>query len=133
MKKTKIIYWIFTGILSALILLGAVPDLISVPEAQAMFKHLGYPMYLLPFLGLAKILGIIAILILGYPRLKEWAYAGLFFDLTGAMYSSFSVGDPASQWAPILIGYVLIFGSYIFYHKLAAAKGKVSSSQLNIA
>ncbi|MGO4290701.1 DoxX family protein [Chitinophaga sp. RAB17] len=133
MKKTKIIYWIFTGILSALIVLGAVPDLISIPEAQTMFKHLGYPMYLLPFLGLAKILGIIAILIPGYPRLKEWAYAGLFFDLTGAMYSSFSVGDPASQWAPILIGYVLIFGSYIFYHKLAATKGKLSSSQLNVA
>lgn len=131
MKKIKIIYWIFTGILSALILMGAIPDLLSVPEALAEFKRLGYPAYLSPFLGLAKTLGIIAILVPRFPRLKEWAYAGLFFDLTGAMYSGISIGDPASRWAPILIGYVLIFGSYIYYHKLAAAK--VSNGQLNMA
>jgi len=62
MKKTKIIYWIFTGILSALILMGAIPDLLSVPEALAEFKRLGYPAYLSPFLGTAKMLGIIAVL-----------------------------------------------------------------------
>lgn len=132
MKKTKIIYWIVTGILSALILLGAIPDLLSVPEAQTMFKHLGYPMYLLPFLGLAKILGVIAILVPRFPRLKEWAYAGLFFDLAGAMYSGYAKGDPASQWAPILVGFVLIFVSYSYYHKLMADKEK-SSRQFKIA
>lgn len=122
MKKTKIIYWIFTGILSALILMGSIPNLLSSHDSQEMFKHLGYPMYLSPFLGLAKTLGIIAILVPGFPRLKEWAYAGLFFDITGAMYSGISTGDPIVQWLPVLIGYVLIFGSYIYHHKLLAAR-----------
>ena len=122
MKKTKIIYWIFTGILSALILMGSIPNLLSSHVSQEMFKHLGYPMYLSPFLGLAKTLGIIAVLVPGFPRLKEWAYAGLFFDITGAMYSGISTGDPIVQWLPVLLGYVLIFGSYIYHHKLLAAR-----------
>ncbi|NLR80556.1 DoxX family protein [Chitinophaga eiseniae] len=122
MKKTKITYWIFTGILSALTLLGAIPDLLSTPEALTVFKHLGYPAYLSPFLGLAKILGVVAILVPRFPRLKEWAYAGLFFDFTGAMYSGMAVGDPMPQWAAISVAYILLFGSYVFYHRLAAAK-----------
>jgi uncharacterized membrane protein YphA (DoxX/SURF4 family) len=52
-----------------------------------MNKGLGYPVYFIPFTGVAKVLGIIAILIPGFPRIKEWAYAGLFFDLIGAIYS----------------------------------------------
>mgnify|MGYP001548955788 FL=1 len=122
MKKTKIGFWSPTGILSALILMGSIPNLLSSHDSQEMFKHLGYPMYLSPFLGLAKTLGIIAILVPGFPRLKEWAYAGLFFDITGAMYSGISTGDPIVQWLPVLIGYVLIFGSYIYHHKLLAAR-----------
>lgn len=81
--------------------LGSIPDIMSVPNAVALFNHLGYPTYLLPFLGIAKLLGVVAIIIPGFPRIKEWAYAGFVFDLTGAMYSSISVGDPASEWASI--------------------------------
>jgi hypothetical protein len=122
MKKIKIIYWIFTGILSVLILMGSIPNMLSSHDSQEMFKHLGYPMYLLPLLGLAKTLGIIAILLPGFPRIKEWAYAGLFFDLTGAFYSGVATGDPIVQWLPLLVGHVLIFGSYIYHHKLLAAR-----------
>ncbi|MGV2448107.1 UNVERIFIED_CONTAM: DoxX family protein, partial [Bacillus sp. ATCC 13368] len=82
MKKTKIIYWIFTGLLVALMVLGSIPDIMSVPDAVALFNHLGYPTYLLPFIGIAKLLGVVAILIPGFPRIKEWAYAGFVFDLT---------------------------------------------------
>ncbi|MCK1991189.1 DoxX family protein [Peribacillus muralis] len=117
MKKTKIIYWIFTGLLVALMGIGSIPDILSVPNAVALFEHLGYPSYLLPFLGVAKLLGIVAILVPGFPRVKEWAYAGFTFDLTGAMYSSISVGDPASSWLFFIIGYILIAGSYIYHHK----------------
>ncbi|TNJ66189.1 DoxX family protein [Paenibacillus hemerocallicola] len=117
MKKINVLYWSFTGLLSALMVLGSIPDIILVPDAVALFEHLGYPTYLLPFLGIAKLLGIVAILVPGFPRIKEWAYAGLFFDLLGAMYSSIAVGDPASQWLLFLIGFVLIGGSYTFYHK----------------
>src|SRR5206468_8172530 len=98
MKKITVLYWVFTGLLSALMLLGAIPDLMSVPDAVTLFNHLGYPAYLLPFLGVAKILGVIAILVPGFPRIKEWAYAGFVFDLAGAMYSSIAVHDPASGW-----------------------------------
>jgi len=125
MKKTKIIYWIFTILLCLPLLIGAIPDIIRVPEAVELMKHLGYPEYLLPFLGVAKVLGIIAILVPGFPRLKEWAYAGIFFDLAGAMYSHLSVGDGPDKWAGFFIGFVLLFGSYIFYHKKRKAVAAV--------
>lgn len=117
MKKINIGYWIFTGLTIVLIGLGAVMDALSTPDAIAVFKHLGYPLYLLPFLGIAKILGLIAILIPGLPRIKEWAYAGLVFDLSGAFYSSICSGDPLSKCFPILIGILLVFGSYYFYYQ----------------
>jgi uncharacterized membrane protein YphA (DoxX/SURF4 family) len=120
MKKTTIFYWIFTGLLVLLMGLGSIPNIMRSPESVAMFQHLGYPAYLLPFLGVAKLLGCLAILLPGWPRLKEWAYAGLLFDLTGAMYSFISVGDPVSTWLPMTIGYVIIAGSYALYHKRVA-------------
>jgi len=125
MKKYKIIYWIFTILLCLPILIGAIPDIMRVPEAVALMKHLGYPDYLLPFLGVAKVLGVIAILVPAFPRLKEWAYAGLFFDLGGAMYSHLSVGDGADKWGFFFIGFALLFGSYIFYHKKRKAAAAV--------
>jgi uncharacterized membrane protein YphA (DoxX/SURF4 family) len=81
-------------------------------------KHLGYPYSVLTFLSVAKILGIIAILIPGFPRLKEWAYAGFTFDLIGATFAGLSAGDPLMQWIPVLLGLVFIFGSYILYHRI---------------
>jgi hypothetical protein len=121
-KKVNITYWVFTGLLLAFMGLGAIPDLISMPEALAVFKHLGYPAYLSPFMGAAKLLGVIAILIPGYPRIKEWVYAGFVFDITGAMFSGLAVGDSLLQVSPILIGYILIAGSYIFHHKRLEVK-----------
>jgi uncharacterized membrane protein YphA (DoxX/SURF4 family) len=121
-RKIKIFYWIFTGLLIAMMSAGSIPNLLSSPESVALFTHLGYPVFLLPFLGAAKILGVIALLVPGFPRLREWAYAGFTFDLCGALYSSIAVGDPASFWAPICIGFIIIAGSYILYHKLKAAR-----------
>lgn len=118
MKKTKIAYWIFTCILALLMLFSGLSNIFVGPEAIALFNHLGYPTYLIPFLGVAKTLGAIAILVPGFPRLKEWAYAGFVFDLAGAMYSGISVGDPASAWGMLFIGFALIATSYVLYHKL---------------
>jgi hypothetical protein len=117
MKKTKIMYWIFTALLVVLMGFGSIPDLMYLPDAVALFDHLGYPVYLLPFLAVAKLLGIAVILIPGFPRIKEWAYAGLTFDLVGATYSSVAVGDPASNWAFMFIGFAIIAGSYVCYHR----------------
>ncbi|MDJ1481652.1 DoxX family protein [Cytophagaceae bacterium YF14B1] len=128
MKKLKIIYWVITGIMVAMLGLGSIFDAISAPEAVAYVTKLGYPAYIVPFLGVAKLLGIIAILIPGYPRIKEWAYAGLTFDLLGALYSHISNGDPASTWIFIFIPILLVAGSYIFYHKLQeVAKGETAT------
>ena len=117
MKSTKIAYWIFTILLIVLMLFSAIASLRPNPDGVALMKHLGYPYNVLTLLSIAKILGIIAILVPGFPRLKEWAYAGFTFDLVGAIYASLSVGDPASQSLPIVLGLVFVFGSYIFYHK----------------
>lgn len=117
MKKTNIIYWIFTGLMLALFAPGAVFDAISSPEAVTYITNLGYPAYIIPFLGVAKMLAIIAIAIPGFPRVKEWAYAGLTYDLLGALYSHLAQGLPASQWMMLFIGFALIAGSYIYHHK----------------
>jgi uncharacterized membrane protein YphA (DoxX/SURF4 family) len=132
MKKQKITYWVFTGLLAALMTVSAIPNIMSSPESVAYFKFLGYPAYLLPFLGVAKALGVIAIVTPGFTRLKEWAYAGFFFDLAGAMYSHIAIGVPVSQWAPIGIGFIILGGSYIYHHKLLRTHD-ASSSSLRVA
>jgi uncharacterized membrane protein YphA (DoxX/SURF4 family) len=128
MKAINITYWIFTVLLALGMGLGAIPDVISSPDAvKLVCDHLHYPAYFLPFIGIAKILGAITVLVPGFPRLKEWAYAGFTFDLIGAIYSSIAVGDPPQMWAPIFIGFIILFGSYIFHHKrkVALAQAKV--------
>ncbi len=114
----KILYWITTGLMSALMGLSAIPDILRIQEAVDIFAHLGYPAYLLPFIGVAKLLGVIAVLTPGFRRLKEWAYAGLVFDLIGALYSHIAVGDPVSGWIFPVIGLVLVFSSYFLYHSI---------------
>lgn len=108
----RVSYWIVTGLMAAFITMSAIPDVLRIPEAVEIFKHLGYPEYLLPFIGIAKLLAVAAILAPGFHKLKEWAYAGLVFDLIGALYSHLSVGDPISAWFFALIGLVLVAASY---------------------
>src|SRR5262245_2104323 len=87
MKTVNIIYWVSTGLFSAFMLSSAIPNLLSSEEWVALLTHLGYPTYILPLLGVAKLLGVVALIVPGFPRLKEWAYAGFTFDLVGAVYS----------------------------------------------
>lgn len=75
----------------------------------AAFDALGYPRYLLPFLGVAKSLGVIALLVPGFPRLKEWAYAGFTFDLLGAAWSHFSTNQMGALVMPLASLVLLIF------------------------
>ena len=118
MKKTKIFYWIVTGLFATMMLGSAIPDILSVPMAVEGMTQLGYPAYFIPFIGVAKTLGVIAILVPGFPRLKEWAYAGLSFDLIGATYSIISAGKPVGDWGPMALPLLLAVGSYVFYHRL---------------
>jgi hypothetical protein len=113
MKAERWIGPIVTGLMAASILLSAIADLLRVSGAVSVIRHLGYPAYLLVFLGTAMTLGVLAVLGPGVPpRLKEWAFAGPTFDVTGALYSHVSVGDPAAVWTPAAVGLVLTAVSY---------------------
>lgn len=131
MKIQTLARWPVTALMSALFVLSAVPDVLGVEGALKVFAHLGYPPYLLLFLGTAKMLGIAAVLLPGLPRLKEWAFAGLTFDVTGALYSHLSVGDPPGVWLPALIGLLLVSASYVTYR--ATRGGSPAADRLLIS
>ena len=117
MKQIKLFYWITTVLFGGFMLFSAVPDILMVPEAKAFITGLGYPDYIVPFLGVAKALGVIAILVPGYPRVKEWAYAGLFYDLIGATYSNYNVkGFEPGLWF-MIVPFLFAGLSYGFYHQ----------------
>jgi uncharacterized membrane protein YphA (DoxX/SURF4 family) len=117
MKQIKIIYWIATILIAGLMLFSGVTNAMSTKEALDVFKALGYPAYLSPFLGIAKILGAITLLVPGFPRLKEWAYAGITFDLLGAAYSGVAVGGPLSGLLFFVVIFAVLAVSYIYHHK----------------
>jgi hypothetical protein len=125
MKKIKILNGVFTGLFAALMFLSAVPDIFTAADAvKGMHTDLGYPLYFVPFIGVLKALGVFAILFPGFSKIKEWAYAGLCFDLVGATYSIIASGHPANAVFMIL-PLTLAILSYIFYHKKQAAKKQV--------
>ena len=126
MKTTKILYWIFNGLFAFVMFGSGIPAVLSTPdEIKGIHDMLGYPAYIIPFIGAAKIAGSIALFIPGYPRLKEWAYAGLTFDLILATFSLYSVPNPGGPWY-VMFGFLAIAaGAYITYHKLV----KVTSSE----
>lgn len=119
MNKTTInvIYWITTGLILAMMLFSAITSFIENPEGAKMLTAIGYRQYVMHLLAVAKVLGIIAILIPGFPRLKEWAYAGFMFDLIGVAYSFYASGFAVKDWAFILVLITILACSYIFYHK----------------
>jgi len=129
MKTKKITYWIVTALLTILCLMGSISDIMHQPEAVAFIAHLGYPAYFISFIGIMRLAGVGAILVPGYPRIKEWAYAGLFFDMFGALYSGIANGDALSSWMPALIGMLLVIGSYVFYRKISIGGYSIQPEQ----
>jgi len=92
-KTKKALYWASTGFAAAALAGIGAADLAQVPDVSAGLAHLGYPPYFATIIGVWKLLAVAAILAPGMPRLKEWAYAGLFFTLTGAAMSHVISGD----------------------------------------
>lgn len=117
MKKTKILFWVFTGLFSLFMLSSAIPNIMVTKEWEDVFVQLGYPHYLIAFIGWAKLLGTIVLLIPGLARLKEWAYAGFFFDLVGATFSALAVNGFMPPMLFMLIPFGLGTFSYIYHHK----------------
>ena len=117
MKKTNILYWIFTGIFGLFMLSSGIQNLLVTPEWIGLMKTLGYPAYLIPFLGVAKCLGVVALVVPGFPRVKEWAYAGFFFDLVGATYSVIVMEGLQVPQIFMLFIFAFLAASYFYYHK----------------
>jgi uncharacterized membrane protein YphA (DoxX/SURF4 family) len=117
MKKTNLIFWIITGIFSAFMLFTSIPDIILNEETKTFMQKLGYPDYFTRFIGVMKVLGIIAILIPGYPKIKEWAYAGLMFDLLGATYSIIIIYGLHLSISFMLATIAFCAISYLYHHK----------------
>lgn len=118
-KRNKIIYWIATLWLSAGMLATGVQQLMKVqldgvlsPPGVFGITHLGYPVYMLTLLGVWKMLGVIALLIPKFPLLKEWTYAGIFFLLTGALFSHIAIGNPMIELFPSALLLVLTIVSW---------------------
>jgi uncharacterized membrane protein YphA (DoxX/SURF4 family) len=113
MKGKVVGYWVATALTTLLMLPGGVMDLLNLPQAQEIMKHLGYPMYVAPMLGVWKILGTAVILAPGLPRVKEWAYAGMVIDLVGASVSHMRSGDGPGDWVMPLVGVLIVAASSV--------------------
>ena len=102
-KTRKIAYWIATLWLALGMTSTGIVQLIKVKAEVDKITHLGYPEYLLTLLAIWKFLGVIAVLIPKFALVKEWAYAGFFFAMSGAIFSHIAVGNPFGEIAPSLL------------------------------
>ena len=119
-KTINILYWVFT-ILFALAMLST-----CIPNEEGykfITELLGYPGYFVNYIAVMKVLGVIALLIPGFPRVKEWAYAGLFLDMVSAVYSFYATNMVTADTSIMLIFFALGIASYVFYHKKLKATG----------
>lgn len=114
-KRVKLFFWIVGGLFSAMMLMSASMYLFNHEEIAAEFLTLGHPAYIVYPLAIAKILAVIAILSRKSQVLKEWAYAGLFFDFLLALAAHISVGD--GDFPGALIAMVLLFATYFLDKK----------------
>ena len=103
--------------MAAFIALGSVYDIINNEMVQTAMTQLGYPVYLAPFLGVMKLLGVAAILYQKWPKLTEWAYAGLTLELIGGVYSHLAAGQGLVASIPALVALALVVGSYCLNQK----------------
>jgi len=113
-KRNKIIYWIFTLWMALGMVSTAIVQLMKNKDELANFTNLGYPAYLMTIIGVWKILGVIAVLIPRFPLLKEWAYAGFFFVMSGAVISHIIVEDNFGRTFPALLLLILVIISWYF-------------------
>jgi hypothetical protein len=118
MKKLNILYWTSTGLFALFMGMTGIQNLlVTQGSIDLITTDLGYPLYIIPFLGIAKVLGVIGILVPVPPRLKEWAYAGLFFDLVGAMYSGIADNGFDPMMLTMIVPFAIMGLSYGAYHR----------------
>jgi DoxX-like family len=122
MKTTVIIYWASTLLICFLMGFSAFNDLTNNAGFVAAMRHLGYPDYLMNFLGIAKVGAVIVLLLPKQMLLKHWAYAGISIDLIGAAYSHYKSGDGLADFGLPLIAFAITLVSYFLYLKLKVQK-----------
>lgn len=105
-------YWFFTVVIAFEMAAGGLWDLLRIEYVRVVMTHLGYPLYVLDIIGVWKIPCAFALLVPGFPRLKEWGYAGAVFNYTGAAASHLLSGDGAAKWAPPLVFALIALASW---------------------
>ena len=122
-KTITTLYWVFTILFAGLMIFSSIGGIGPTAEVKQMLHDgMGYPIYFIQFISIAKIIGAVTILMPGLKKIKEWAYAGLFFDLAGAIYSIIAISpsfDP--KMLGMLIWIVMGILSYYFWNKKSAA------------
>lgn len=113
-KRNKIIYWVATIWLSLGMTSTGIVQLIKMKEEVDLMTRLGYPLYFLTIIGVWKLLGVVAVLVPKFPLVKEWAYAGFFFTMSGAVISHLAVGDEAKEFFGPSLLIVLTIVSWYF-------------------
>ena len=117
-RWNKIIYWIGTGLLSVMMLMSASMYILNHEMVSQTFTSLGFPIYIIYPLAILKVLGVIAILSRKSKFLKEWAYAGFFFDFVLALSAHWVVND--GEYMPAFVALILLIVSYRFDKKVFA-------------
>ena len=118
-KTINILYWLFTILFAALMIFSAYGSiLVNEDSRKLIHDQLGYPVYFIPFSGYTKLIGSIAILIPGLKIIKEWAYAGLFFDLIAVVFSSIALAGTVDPMLSFMLVWIVPgILSYIFWKK----------------
>ena len=109
-RNRTIVYWTATALVAAEFAVGGVWDLLRIPYVRTTLEHLGYPPYFAIFMGVWKLPGSVVILLPRLPRLKEWVYAGMVYEMTGAVFSHIAVGDGvvAVSFPLVLLGLIIL-------------------------
>jgi len=113
-RTRTIVYWGATALVGAEFALGGVWDLLRIPYVNTIMSHLGYPPYFSIFMGLWKVPGSVVVVLPRFPRAKEWVYAGMVYEMTGAVFSHAAVGDGAAELSVPLVLIGLIAVSWAF-------------------
>jgi hypothetical protein len=136
MKARNVGYWVATATVAFAFGVGGAFDVSGAPEVVAAIEHLGYPGYFAVLIGVWKLLGAVAVLVPRFPRVKEWAYAGMFFDLTGASISHAAAGDGAKGVLTPLVVLAFVVASYLLRsesRRLAAAPESQPEAERRLA
>ncbi len=113
-KRNLVIYWVATGLFCVGMMSSGISQVVGVKALADIMLHLGYPLYMMTILGIWKILGVIVVLIPRFKLAKEWAYAGFFFTMTGALISHLICGDTGKAILGPLMQTVFIVCSWYF-------------------